>query len=185
VPPFADKPTLTGKLVTLRPVTEADAPALHGVHPDTAKLTGSHREVGLDEAVAWYRTRAGHDDRLDLAIVPHESGEWAGEAVINEYDPDSLSANFRILLAGPQAYGRGWGTEATRLILGYAFEHGGLHRIDLGVYDFNPRARRVYEKVGFRYEGTRRESLCWDGAWVDEHIMSILDREWAEHRGHP
>ena len=183
--PFADKPTLLGKLVTLRPVRESDAAALHAVDVESRRLTGSHREIDLAEAQSWYRTRGSHEDRLDLAIVPHETGEWAGEAVINDYDPDNHSANFRIILGGPWAYGRGWGSEAARLIIAYAFEHGGLHRVGLGVFDFNPRARRVYEKIGFRYEGTLRDSLLWDGEYVDEHLMSILAPEWAAHRGSP
>ena len=50
----------------------------------------------------------------------------------------------------------------------------GLHRIELEVYAFNPRARRVYEKVGFVKEGTLRDALLWDGKWVDAEIMSLL-----------
>lgn len=60
-----------------------------------------------------------------------------------------------------------------------------MHRVDLEVYAYNPRARRVYEKAGFVYEGTKRQSLLWDGAWVDAHVMSILADEWAVHHGYP
>lgn len=44
----------------------------------------------------------------------------------------------------------------------------------LEVYAFNPRARRVYERAGFVYEGTKREALLWDGEWTDAIVMSIL-----------
>lgn len=50
----------------------------------------------------------------------------------------------------------------------------GMHRISLEVYDFNPRARHVYEKVGFVHEGTGREALLFDGAWVDVHYMAVI-----------
>ena len=50
----------------------------------------------------------------------------------------------------------------------------GLHRITLEVYDLNPRARHVYEKVGFVHEGTGRDALLLDGAWIDVHYMAIL-----------
>jgi RimJ/RimL family protein N-acetyltransferase len=43
----------------------------------------------------------------------------------------------------------------------------------------------VYDKVGFVYEGTMRDALLWDGEWIDADTMSILDREWAVHRGFP
>ena len=63
-----------------------------------------------------------------------------------------------------------WGTEATRLIVGYGFEKLGLHRISLEVYAFNPRARRAYEKVGFVAEGVLRDALLWEGERVDATV---------------
>jgi RimJ/RimL family protein N-acetyltransferase len=153
------------------------------------RLTGSHprpealrRELFMRE---WYATRADHDDRLDLAVVDRATGQFAGEVVLNELDRDNESCNFRILLCGDANRGRGLGTEATRLILGHAFESVGLHRVDLEVYDFNPRARRVYGKVGFVFEGTRRGALHWDGKRIDAHVMSVLAPEWAQHHGYP
>jgi RimJ/RimL family protein N-acetyltransferase len=53
------------------------------------------------------------------------------------------------------------------------------------VYAFNPRARRVYEKVGFVAEGVLREALLWRGERVDAVVMSILAPEWSRHRGGP
>ena len=50
----------------------------------------------------------------------------------------------------------------------------GLHRITLEVYTFNPRARHLYENVGFVHEGTGREALRFDDGWIDVHRMSIL-----------
>ena len=49
--------------------------------------------------------------------------------------------------------------------------------MELEVYAFNARARRVYEKVGFRYEGTKRDALCWVGGWVDAPVMSLLSTD--------
>jgi len=173
---FAVKPTLTGDRVVLRPVEVKDAAGLLAIDPETERLTGSQRdaEFTLANLESWYATRAGHDDRLDLSIIERASGEWAGEAVLNELDPQNESCGFRILLQGPRFYGRGLGTEAARLIIDYAVTVAGVHRIELQVYDFNPRARHVYEKLGFALEGTRRDALRWDGEWVDCHIMGLL-----------
>lgn len=181
---MAEKPTLVGESVLLRPVRAEDAPRLAAVDPETIRLTGTHRTHSVQVLERWYDSRAGLDDRLDLAIVVG-GDDWIGEVVLTDLDPPNLSCGFRILLAGPEFYGRGLGTEASRLMLAHAFETVGLHRIELEVYTFNPRARRVYEKVGFAYEGTRRQALYWDGEWVDAHIMAVLADEWAEHRGHP
>ncbi|WP_367129695.1 MULTISPECIES: GNAT family N-acetyltransferase [Streptomyces] len=185
-PGFAFKPTLTGELTLLRPVTVDDVPALLPMFRDaeTARLTGcyaAHDEAGLR---AWYASRGDQDDRLDLAIVERATGNVVGEAVLNEWDPGNESCSFRICSV-PGAPGRGLGTEATRLIVGYGFETLGLHRISLEVYAFNPRARRVYENAGFVPEGVLRGALLWEGERVDAVVMSILAPEWFRHRGRP
>ena len=60
------------------------------------------------------------------------------------------------------------------LVVDYAFDRVGLHRLELEVFAFNPRARRVYEKCGFVLEGTMRDALLWDGVFVDTQKMAIL-----------
>ena len=53
------------------------------------------------------------------------------------------------------------------------------------VYAFNPRAQHVYEKAGFVAEGVLRGALRYEDEWIDATVMSILDHEWARHRGRP
>ncbi|MFE3113884.1 GNAT family N-acetyltransferase [Kitasatospora indigofera] len=180
---FAEKPTLTGELVVLRPVCVGDAPA--AVDPDVDRLTGTHEKISREALERWYASRAEHDDRLDLAIVERATGESVGEVVLANLDVHNRSCSFRIALFGRRSFGQGMGTEASRLILGHAFEAVGVHRVELSVYAFNPRARRVYEKIGFVHEGTRRNALHWDGEWIDAHTMAVLADEWVAHRGHP
>ncbi|HEX2298467.1 MAG TPA: GNAT family protein [Pseudonocardiaceae bacterium] len=187
-PDFLSKPTLRGDRVLLRAVTVDDVPALLPMFRDAeaSRLTGSHGEGEADEAGirTWYETRRDQRDRLDLAVVEQLSGNVIGEAVLNEWDPDNESCNFRICLV-PGSPGHGLGTEATRLLVGYGFEYLGLHRISLEVYAFNPRARRVYEKVGFVAEGVLRDALLWEDERVDAVVMSILAPERSQHRGRP
>ena len=190
---FAEKPTLAGDLVVLRPFLDDDVVAMAAVirDPEVGRLTGSANstaeaaDVPDEETLReWYSTRNAQPDRLDLAVVDRETGECVGEAVLNEWEEGNSSCNFRILL-GPAGRDRGLGTEATRLLLGHAFEALGLHRVSLEVYAFNPRGQRAYEKVGFVREGVRREALRFDGEWVDSIVMAVLDHEWAGHRGRP
>lgn len=172
---FAHKPTLTGDRVILRPVTVDDAPALAEMvaDPEGARLTGTHATFTDEQLRTWYATRGAQTDRLDLAVVDRATGEYVGEVVLNDLDEANLSCSFRISL-GPKARGRGLGTEATRLAVGYAIDVVGLHRVELEVYSFNPRAQAVYEKAGFVREGVRRDALRWNGEWVDAITMSIL-----------
>jgi RimJ/RimL family protein N-acetyltransferase len=73
--------------------------------------------------------------------------------------------------------GKGYGTDALRAMLRWAFRHLNMHRIELSVEPENQRAVRVYEKLGFVREGLRREHHFDDGCFRDEMIMGILRRE--------
>ncbi|MDA4885454.1 GNAT family protein [Streptomyces sp. MS2A] len=184
---FSVKPVLTGDRTVLRPFTEADAERMWEIvnDPEVAHFTGSPpRELTPRVLRDWYGTRSARPDRLDLAVTDPADGELLGEVVLHDWEPANRSCTFRTLI-GPRGRGRGVGTEATRLIVGHAFEGLGLHRVQLDAYAHNHRALRVYEKVGFVREGVRREVERRDGVWVDEVLMAVLDHEWAVHRGHP
>jgi RimJ/RimL family protein N-acetyltransferase len=180
---LTDKPTLAGELVVLRPVTDAYTDdVLAGLaDEESRRLTGTHRRFTTEHVRRFLAAQTGHADRVDLVVIERATNAYAGEVVLDDLDTDNLSCNFRIALTG-RFTDRGLGTEATRLVLAHAFDTAGLHRVELEVYAFNPRARHVYEKVGFVHEGTRRHALRWRGAWVDAHIMAILADEWAAHR---
>ena len=189
---FATKPTLQGDRAGLRPFTPEDITAMADIltDPEVLRLTGSvhstveaKTEAGdkagpLDPATRrWYETRADQKDRLDLAVIAADSGACVGEVVLNEWSPGNGACSFRILL-GPEGRDRGIGSEATRLLIDHAFQSTRINRIELEVYAFNPRARHVYEKVGFLFEGTKRAALEFDGEYVDADIMSILRSDW-------
>ena len=105
----------------------------------------------------------------------------AGNILLSGARPKDRCATVAIAL-GREHIGRGYGTDAMRVIVGYGFREMGLHRIQLGVAPFNPAGIRAYEKAGFVEEGRLRESVLHDGRWYDEVLMSILDHEWAGRR---
>lgn len=140
--------------------------------PEGKRLTGTHAEFTIKQTIKWLASRPMAEGRYDWAIFAGE--DFVGEVVLNEIDRDNLCAGLRIGLRGPAYFGRGYGTEAVRLVVGHAFEALDLHRVELEVYAFNRRAFRVYEKCGFVVEGRRRDALRWDGEWVDAICMAVL-----------
>ena len=80
-----------------------------------------------------------------------------------------------------EVWGRGYGTDAMRVILRFAFMELNLHRVSLDVFEYNPRAIRSYEKVGFKHEGRVRQALNRDGRRWDILYMGILREEWEHH----
>ncbi|UZJ33624.1 GNAT family N-acetyltransferase [Streptomyces endophytica] len=172
---LSEKPVLTGERIRLVQLTRRHADAFHAtfLDPETRRLTGTHRDWTLPELQEWCAAAAGRPDRLDLVIEDRETGGYLGELALSQIDKDNAHGTFRISLAD-DATGRGIGPEAIRLLLAYAFDRVGLHRVELEVFPFNPRARRAYEKCGFEVEGRLREALYWDGEWHDVLIMAAL-----------
>ncbi len=98
-------------------------------------------------------------------------------------DRQNLSAKLMRILIGPDdARGQGLGDALVRSLLKFGFQELGLHRIDLSVFDFNTSARRCYERVGFKLEGTLRESRRNDGEFWNTCVMGILRPEWEAGR---
>src|SRR5690349_12074697 len=91
----------------------------------------------------------------------------------------------RDAFVGPGIYvrddwGKGYGTDAMKLMLGFAFTEINLRRVTLTVFDYNPRAIRSYEKVGFQHEGRLRGALNRDGKRWDMLFMGILREDWMK-----
>lgn len=77
---------------------------------------------------------------------------------------------------------KGYGTEAIEWILEWAFKYGGLHRVGMSSYSWSPGARRLYERIGFVYEGSLREAMWFNGRWYDVVFQSMLEDEWRKRQ---
>ncbi|CAN8098233.1 unnamed protein product [Discula destructiva] len=88
------------------------------------------------------------------------------------------SCTLGIMIAAPHQ-GAGYGTEAIRWALGWAFRVAGMHAVRLACFSFNERAVRLYSRLGFVKEGVAREAYYYDGQWYNRVLFSLLDREWA------
>ncbi|WOV83647.1 GNAT family protein [Sporosarcina jeotgali] len=173
------KPTIVGRKVILRPFVDEDFPYIEEClkDPELLKLTGSDSVYNRETVLHWYTTRNEQTNRLDLAIVDPVQGCLVGEAVANSYDAGNHSMNFRIMI-GPRGRDRGLGSEATQLFLDYLFFSTSLCGITLSVFEFNPRARHVYEKLGFVECGIEENDLEFEGEWINSILMSLPRDVW-------
>lgn len=80
-------------------------------------------------------------------------------------------------------WGKGYGSDALRIILRYAFNELNLFRVTLNVFEYNPRAIHAYEKAGFVHEGRMRRSINREGRRWDVLYMGITRDEWAKLHG--
>lgn len=165
----------------LRPAEKEDAESycrgFLPVEPDIAHFTGCKESFTREEVLSFfYQCREDNSRRDFLLVAPN--GDIAGESVLNEIDWEARCANFRIAIFHPGDCSKGLGTWMTEKTLSYAFEALKLHRVELDVFSFNPRAIRAYEKAGFRREGIRREAIPYGGGWADDILMAVLEQEW-------
>ncbi|MEU1091308.1 GNAT family protein [Streptomyces sp. NPDC005576] len=184
---FAVKPVLVGEKALLRPFSGDDIPRMIEILDDSEVVRFTFEpdtELTPELLRAWYGSRTTPDDRLDLAVTDRATGELVGEVVLYEWSAADKSCSFRTLIAAA-GRGRGLGTEATRLVVGHAFESLGLRRVSLEVYSTNHRALRVYRKVGFQVVGVRPRAQFREGVWNDETLMAVTADEWSVHRGRP
>ena len=174
---------IRGQRIVLRSYRASDAEPMLRLNHETniQRLTGTHTIFTLEQIQRYIGLYHDPDvtDRAGFIIAVPESLEPLGEVVINNIDLDNRSGNIRIVLLSEGSTGQGYGSEAMRLMVDYGFRILGLHRIELGVYAFNPRAIHVYEKIGFKREGVLRDSLFFDDEFHDQIIMSILEHEWG------
>lgn len=149
---------------------------------ETARLTGCKETFSREEVASFFLKSLEDEDRYFFLIIAPD-GKIIGETVINEIDWDLRRGNFRIALFHPGERGKGiggWATEATR---DFAFEQLKLHRLELDVFSFNPRAEKVYLKAGFKREGVLRDAVLDGEQYGDDILMSILEDEWRGLKG--
>ncbi|MEO5939475.1 MAG: GNAT family protein, partial [Candidatus Limnocylindrales bacterium] len=152
--------------------------------PEVVRLTRyQDSPMQPDEIERFFAARALGSDSLAMAIHVRDGDRLVGTCALSQLDSDNGSALFHITIGEKDAWGHGFGTEATRLMIDHAFGTLGLHRIGLTVFAFNERAIRSYRSVGFVVEGRAREAIWREGRWWDEISMSILDGDWQALHG--
>jgi RimJ/RimL family protein N-acetyltransferase len=172
---------LEGHLVVLRRHVPGNVTAFQRWYsdPEVARLARyQDGPMRSDEIDRFFQLRALGSESLTMAIHERETGQLIGSCAFSQVDGENGSAMYHITIGEKNAWGHGYGTEATRLMLDHAFGTLGLHRIALTVFEFNERAIRAYRRCGFVVEGRARESIWRDGRWWDELSMSILASEW-------
>lgn len=135
-----------------------------------------------EEIERFFEARVIGTDSLAMAIHVRRTDELIGTCAFSQLDGDNGSALYHITIGRKTAWGHGYGTEATALMLGHAFDTLHLHRVGLSVFEFNERAIRSYRRCGFQVEGRARGAIWRDGRFWDEIQMSILEPEWQALR---
>lgn len=113
-----------------------------------------------------------------FVIAHKDSGEYIGQIDLLNIDWPNRVARIGIVIGVKKYLGRGYGTEAIKLLKDFAFNRLNLHKLELEVRAFNKRAINCYKKCGFIEEGRLRENFYHKGRYEDTLLMGILKRDW-------
>jgi diamine N-acetyltransferase len=170
---------LRAKLVELSALTDADSEAmLRWINErDLVLLSAPYRPV--DEAAhrEWFDSIRRRSDVAIFGIRERDGGRLVGSCQLLNINQTHRKAELQIRIGATEARGRGYGKEAVKLLLDFAFKDLNLHRVELTVLADNEPAVRLYESAGFVREGTLRQAAYIDGRYVDLILMGIIREE--------
>ncbi|PRR81188.1 GNAT family N-acetyltransferase [Clostridium vincentii] len=143
-------------------------------------FTGTQQIFNKSDTEKYLEDISQDRSRIDFLILSKESNKILGEVVINDIYRNNRSANLRIVINKKEDFNKGYGSEAIILALIYGFGMINLHRVELEAFSFNTRAIHVYEKIGFKKEGIRRDGWFFNNKYYDMVTMGILEEEFRE-----
>ena len=170
---------LTGDRIRLRALEPADVATMWRWYRDHefSTLDGNIYGTSLPALDAFVRS-LGAPSYADASFgIEDARCTLIGIVRLKRAAPEDRHADFGIAIAR-ERWDQGYGTDATRTILRFAFSEMNLHRVALGVLDYNTRARRVYEKCGFIEEGRERAARWRNGHWCDHILMGVIEDDW-------
>jgi RimJ/RimL family protein N-acetyltransferase len=125
-------------------------------------------------------TRAKTDAVFVIETIDNDKTIPIGSTDLGWINNKDHNAVFGIAIGEKEYWSKGYGTEASRLIIEYGFDQLNLHMISSGAYAFNERSIRMHKRLGFREEGRRKEVNYINGAYHDHVMFGLLRREWKE-----
>ncbi|WP_202710283.1 GNAT family N-acetyltransferase [Sporosalibacterium faouarense] len=173
---------LLGKKVKLRGIKEEDVQLAYEYmnDPDVIKnLTpGIPYPMTLQREKAWYENQKEMKDTYNFAIEDLEKGIYIGGCGVNTVDWKNSVAIVGIFIGHSDYRGKGYGTDAMKILLDFIFNEMNMNKVQLNVYSFNERAIKSYRKNRFVEEGRLRQRIFRNGEYHDEVIMGILRDEY-------
>jgi len=178
---------LNGFHVRLRAIEREDLPRLHELFDDDLELIARAedtppRPVSLAELEQRFDERLEEADRSVMRFAIEVDDEVIGECELHFIDHYRATCQLGVVL-GREYWGKGFGQDAVRALLGFAFRDLNMRKVGLEVLADDERAVGAYLSAGFVEEGRLREHSWFEGAYHDALVMGILREEWQER--HP
>ncbi len=119
---------------------------------------------------------SNNNGKYNFAIEDIESGKYIGGCGINDINWLSRVATVGIMIGDKDYWGKGYGTDAMKILVDFIFNNMNINKVKLGVFSFNEIAIKSYKKCGFEVEGVLKDELFKDGKYHDEIIMARFNK---------
>ncbi|MGN0028037.1 GNAT family N-acetyltransferase [uncultured Clostridium sp.] len=174
-----------GKLVKLRAYREEDIErAVEFINDEETKKfldTAIPFPITKWQEEEWIKSRKSNKDfTYDFAIEDLETGKYIGGCSINHCDVKNRNCTIGIMLGDKDYWGRGYGSDALKVLIKFIFEEVNMDKIKLGVFSFNARAIACYKKIGFIEEGILKKELYRNGKYNDITLMALFKEDYKE-----
>ena len=138
--------------------------------PEIIQYLKMYKPMTRDMEEEWFNALIHKEDAVYFSVhIKDESNSdrIIGNCAIQNINSKNRSSSCGITIGEKDYQNRGYGTEIMELLVDYGFNTLNLNRIELTVYDFNSRAFKTYQKVGFMEEGRKRQARYHNGKYLD------------------
>jgi RimJ/RimL family protein N-acetyltransferase len=151
--------------------------------PEITQYLTMYKPMTRDMEEDWFNGLKHRQDSVFLSIHIYDeekSDKVIGNCAIHVINNKNRTCSCGITIGEKEYQNKGYGTETMELLIEYGFNTLNMNRIELSVYNFNSRALKTYQKVGFIEEGRKRQARYHNGKYYDEIIMAILRQDWEK-----
>jgi ribosomal-protein-alanine N-acetyltransferase len=174
-------PVLAGSMVTLRDLRLSDAPSLLAMlaTEEVARFISPPPTTveGFERFIAWTHRERAAGNYVCFGVVPHGMDTAVGIFQIRQLEPGFATAEWGFAL-GSAYWGTGVFLDAAKMVVDFAFEGVGVHRLEARAAIVNGRGNGALRKIGAMQEGILRKSFLRNGVYLDQALWTILDEDW-------
>ena len=176
-------PVMGGSMVTLRELRLSDAPSLLSMlsTEEVARFISPPPTTveGFERFIAWTHRERAAGNYVCFAVVPHGMDTAVGIFQVRQLEPGFATAEWGFAIGSPY-WGTGVFVDAAKMVVNFAFDIVGTHRLEARAAVANGRGNGALRKIGATQEGVLRKSFLRNGEYLDQTLWTILDDDWRQ-----